>query len=454
MAYDATKLYYNPISKQLLPGAALGNTVTSNFIELSPDTLSKIDAKYGTGFVNGVMNSPNGGGADLTDIIGTVGQATGGLVTNYQLNQNPTQPQTTTSPQTSTQTSQTSQTTSQPKTTNQGFTLSGNNLKLYSQGDDVKNLQKYLSGVGLYQGKVDGIFGPQTQDAVKQFQSIHGLTTDGIVGPKTASAMQSVQSGSTPSPETQAPQTNQPPQSNQNEQTGTQNYQTDQSYNTGDSNLDTTLKELNNFVQNQLAQGLTINPNLNFDQDTLDKFLETAKTQVHPYYAQQIDAIKNDVLRNASQITGNYENDIAAQQQNFQDTLGNARENYAQSGLTFSGQRTKGEQNIANTQNRTLQGLNTAYANKLYDLGTSAEQKIGSGNVNYTLPSLSQYSANLGGLGGFDKGQSISQYNPGQYKLGSIGQEEQAAIEARNQALKKTASADITSGRNYQDLFQ
>ncbi len=39
---------------------------------------------------------------------------------------------------------------------------------------------------------VDGVFGPQTTYAVKQFQSYHHLTVDGVVGPQTISALRGV----------------------------------------------------------------------------------------------------------------------------------------------------------------------------------------------------------------------------------------------------------------------
>lgn len=52
-------------------------------------------------------------------------------------------------------------------------------LKLGSRGTDVITLQKKLN---LHQ---DGIFGPLTEEAVKEFQKSNGLTVDGIVGAKT-----------------------------------------------------------------------------------------------------------------------------------------------------------------------------------------------------------------------------------------------------------------------------
>ena len=49
----------------------------------------------------------------------------------------------------------------------------------------VEFLQNILIYLRLYNGKIDGIFGPNLRNAVIQFQRQNGLTADGIVGPRT-----------------------------------------------------------------------------------------------------------------------------------------------------------------------------------------------------------------------------------------------------------------------------
>ena len=52
-------------------------------------------------------------------------------------------------------------------------------------GDDVYELQGRLKYLGFYDGKIDGVFGPKTHNAVTWFQWEFGLKPDGVVGPKT-----------------------------------------------------------------------------------------------------------------------------------------------------------------------------------------------------------------------------------------------------------------------------
>ena len=56
-------------------------------------------------------------------------------------------------------------------------------LKLGNRGNEVKLLQEKLNL------KADGIFGPLTEEAVKDFQRSNGLEVDGIVGANTLSKL-------------------------------------------------------------------------------------------------------------------------------------------------------------------------------------------------------------------------------------------------------------------------
>ena len=58
------------------------------------------------------------------------------------------------------------------------------NLSYGSRGDEVKRLQTALNGQG-YGLAVDGIYGPKTQAAVRDYQSKNNLAVDGIAGPLT-----------------------------------------------------------------------------------------------------------------------------------------------------------------------------------------------------------------------------------------------------------------------------
>jgi peptidoglycan hydrolase-like protein with peptidoglycan-binding domain len=52
-------------------------------------------------------------------------------------------------------------------------------------------LQQSLAQAGYYPGKVDGVYGPTTVDAVQALQKAHGLPTTGTVDKATAAALQS-----------------------------------------------------------------------------------------------------------------------------------------------------------------------------------------------------------------------------------------------------------------------
>jgi hypothetical protein len=62
-------------------------------------------------------------------------------------------------------------------------------LKPGDTGAAVTQLQKALTAAGASPGKADGDYGDATTNAVKQFQSAHGLAADGVAGSKTLAAL-------------------------------------------------------------------------------------------------------------------------------------------------------------------------------------------------------------------------------------------------------------------------
>jgi N-acetylmuramoyl-L-alanine amidase len=63
------------------------------------------------------------------------------------------------------------------------------------RGEDVAELQSRLNNLGFDAGKVDGVFGPKTGEAVLDFQHNRGLPEDGKAGPEVITEMQLVTRG-------------------------------------------------------------------------------------------------------------------------------------------------------------------------------------------------------------------------------------------------------------------
>lgn len=74
-----------------------------------------------------------------------------------------------------------------------GWRLGDRTLYLHSplfRGDDVRSLQRKLNALGFDAGKEDGLYGPQTDRAAREFQRNVGDEVDGIVGPHVIATLQ------------------------------------------------------------------------------------------------------------------------------------------------------------------------------------------------------------------------------------------------------------------------
>lgn len=73
-------------------------------------------------------------------------------------------------------------------------------LKPGAQGNEVKALQYYLSVIGYFNQTIpiigiDGIYGPETENAVRQFQKEYGLAQTGMIDTKTWNSIQETYDG-------------------------------------------------------------------------------------------------------------------------------------------------------------------------------------------------------------------------------------------------------------------
>ena len=67
----------------------------------------------------------------------------------------------------------------------------GRTLSKGMKGEDVRAVQVRLTVLGYYDGKLDGIYGNGTRDAVELFQARNAMKVDGKVGPRTLAKLQS-----------------------------------------------------------------------------------------------------------------------------------------------------------------------------------------------------------------------------------------------------------------------
>ena len=75
-------------------------------------------------------------------------------------------------------------------------------LREYDEGTAVTNLQYALYELGYYDGKINGIYGSTTKDAVRQFQINNGLSVDGVAGSSTLKVLYSGSAASVSAPTT------------------------------------------------------------------------------------------------------------------------------------------------------------------------------------------------------------------------------------------------------------
>lgn len=185
-------------------------------------------------------------------------------------------------------------------------------LKYGSQGDEVKKLQQTL---GI---KADGIYGKQTEAAVKAYQKANGLAEDGIVGKNTWGALNKASTPST-APSTTPSATPTTPK-----------------FEYADYAESDVVKQANDLLQQQIANkpgeyqsnwqtqlNDTLNKILNREKFSYDLNGDALYQQYKDQYTTQGQMAMMDTMGQAQAMTGGYGNSYAQTvgQQTYQGYL-------------------------------------------------------------------------------------------------------------------------------------
>lgn len=262
-------------------------------------------------------------------------------------------------------------------------------LKLGSKGTGVSTVQQYLQSLGLYNGKIDGSYGPQTQGAVTRYQQAQGLIPDGVVGPLTENKIQANTIASHPA--VQAAMASDP------------------SYAAAMNGI------LNNpQLSNAAGSAYSMIADGTFTPEQYATQYQDQYNALDSYYKENQNYGQTDAENTLGNNARDYAHTTDANDQQFNTDKQAADADAASKGVLFSTGRAQDQttlqnkyQNAADTAaDNYSSGVNTTLNNYAYKYGTPA---VASLSQYTTAPGASQYNA---GSGVATKGGLASIYNP------------------------------------------
>jgi peptidoglycan hydrolase-like protein with peptidoglycan-binding domain len=277
-----------------------------------------------------------------------------------------------------------------------GLNAINTTLNRGSVGDQVKALQQYLIGLGYTNIKPDGVYGPMTESAVKQYQLDNGLKGDGIFGPISLQKAQTLGSSAEPAGAV-----------------GSGKDFNDPNY------IPKTKEELDAYIKAQNAEVVNHPVFAGNSQEMIDyasstgDFSQLLNSEGKPFsQADQESAYAeaNKALRPGFQAENNY--DVAnvektlgdtgleynrfldTEAKNFQEDKKALDQNAADKGVLFSGGRVEKEKKLASDYASNLDYTKNKVASDLGGVARNFAYQYGDKAVNN--PSISSY-FNLGG---------------------------------------------------------
>ena len=207
------------------------------------------------------------------------------------------------------------------------------------------------------------------------------------------------------------------------------------SFDSLDPALQSTLLQLIKVKQQNIAAGKIVNPNVTLEPSKMAEFLQTAKSQIDPYYAEQINNYGQDLKTSIDRMQQDYDKSVGRAQETFKSNLGVQAENEAQSGLTYGSERGVRLSKAISDQNNALSDASTSAQRNIQDYGRQAERTIGSSalsglGLNYNVPNYQASASGFSNTGGrslFSPSGNLTGTIPAQRSVDEITRQNQLA---------------------------
>ena len=188
-------------------------------------------------------------------------------------------------------------------------------------------------------------------------------------------------------------------------------------------------------LEGAIEAGKVVNPNIEITPAENRKLLEQARTELEPYYAEQLDFLRDDFETSIDRLTTDVGKAVSRAKDPFAETLRSAAEDEAQAGLTYSSGRLRRENARVDKANQAIEDLVTEARRSATDAATQYERKAGSSALRtLNIPTLNTYQATNRGI--VDTGtRRLYEPTTGD-ALGSIEKEKTTAVEARRSELE------------------
>lgn len=290
------------------------------------------------------------------------------------------------------------------------------NLMRGSTGSDVSQVQQALKQYGYYSGNIDGIFGPKTAQAVKEFQNATGIKVDSIVGPQTRGKLDewknSPINATANDPIIQELMKNDPVAARTIEGLAAE----------GGNRADMVAGQ-----HNMNNKGYYFGPGVYVGPTEMQGWYDAAKKELDPEWNERLNYYKNDFSSGLEYEKQKYQSKLAGLEEQFPEDKLNLETKLGRQGNWDSSVANRQRTDLVNSSNREISSLQRDTAKSLSDVARSFENNFGTrdaSSYDYGLPT-----GGVSWQGGYQSGGSANAYTPMGNTQGKLRQQYASQVE-------------------------